>query len=57
MQYKCELYGSQLNIVDRWFPSSKTCSNCGTESRISVFIRVRNQIANTAILALIALQR
>ncbi len=29
LEYKCELYGSQLIIVDRWFPSSKTCSNCG----------------------------
>ena len=30
LEYKCELYGSQLTVVDRWFPSSKTCSNCGT---------------------------
>ncbi|WP_293087976.1 zinc ribbon domain-containing protein [Okeania sp. SIO3B5] len=29
-EYKCELYGSKLIIVDRWFPSSKTCSRCGT---------------------------
>ena len=29
LTYKCELYGSQLVVVDRWFPSSKTCSNCG----------------------------
>ncbi|WP_293068339.1 transposase [Okeania sp. SIO2B3] len=29
-EYKCELYGSSLIIVDRWFPSSKTCSRCGT---------------------------
>ncbi len=29
LEYKCKLYGSQLVIVDRWFPSSKTCSNCG----------------------------
>ncbi|WP_460208185.1 RNA-guided endonuclease InsQ/TnpB family protein [Scytonema sp. NUACC21] len=28
LQYKCQLYGSQLVIVDRRFPSSKTCSNC-----------------------------
>nr|WP_293096055.1 RNA-guided endonuclease TnpB family protein [Okeania sp. SIO2F4] len=51
LEYKCELYGSKLTIVDRWFPSSKTCSRCGTESRVSVVIRARNQIANTAILA------
>lgn len=29
LTYKCELYGSKLVVVDRWFPSSKTCSNCG----------------------------
>ena len=31
LTYKCELYGSELVVVDRWFPSSKTCSNCGTK--------------------------
>ncbi|NER08159.1 MAG: IS200/IS605 family element transposase accessory protein TnpB [Okeania sp. SIO3C4] len=30
LEYKCELYGSELIVVDRWFPSSKTCSNCGS---------------------------
>ncbi len=30
LTYKCQLYGSKLVIADRWFPSSKTCSNCGT---------------------------
>jgi len=30
LTYKCELYGSKLVIADRWFPSSKTCSSCGT---------------------------
>ncbi|MDE5075960.1 MAG: zinc ribbon domain-containing protein [Trichodesmium sp. St15_bin1_1] len=30
LKYKCQLYGSKLTIVDRWFPSSKTCSRCGT---------------------------
>lgn len=31
LTYKCELYGFKLVVVDRWFPSSKTCSNCGTK--------------------------
>ncbi|MBW4592229.1 MAG: transposase [Brasilonema angustatum HA4187-MV1] len=31
LTYKCELYGSKLVVVDRWFPSSKTCSNCRTK--------------------------
>ena len=29
LEYKCKLYGSSLVIADRWFPSSKICSNCG----------------------------
>ncbi|NEP41729.1 MAG: IS200/IS605 family element transposase accessory protein TnpB, partial [Okeania sp. SIO2H7] len=29
LEYKCEWYGSELVVVDRFFPSSKTCSNCG----------------------------
>ena len=31
LEYKCELYGSQLVVVDRWFASSKTCSSCGAK--------------------------
>ncbi|NES71732.1 MAG: IS200/IS605 family element transposase accessory protein TnpB, partial [Okeania sp. SIO2D1] len=29
LEYKCEWYGSNLVVVDRFFPSSKTCSRCG----------------------------
>lgn len=29
LKYKSEWYGRNLIIVDRWFPSSKLCSNCG----------------------------
>ena len=29
LAYKCEWYGSELVVADRWFPSSKTCSGCG----------------------------
>lgn len=29
LEYKTRLYGSRLVVVDRWFPSSKTCSCCG----------------------------
>lgn len=28
--YKSELYGITLDFADRWYPSSKTCSCCGT---------------------------
>jgi putative transposase len=30
LTYKSEWYGSKLVIADRWFPSSKLCSGCGT---------------------------
>jgi putative transposase len=29
LEYKCERYGRRLIVIDRWFPSSKTCSACG----------------------------
>ncbi len=28
--YKCRWYGKELGLVDRYFPSSKKCSECGT---------------------------
>ncbi|GAA0796880.1 IS200/IS605 family element RNA-guided endonuclease TnpB [Psychrobacter piscatorii] len=28
LAYKAEWYGKELVKIDRWFPSSKTCSNC-----------------------------
>lgn len=31
LEYKCNLYGSELIIVNRFYPSSKTCSNCGVK--------------------------
>ena len=30
LEYKTARSGAVLRVVDRWFPSSKTCSNCGT---------------------------
>ncbi|GLY54654.1 RNA-guided endonuclease TnpB family protein [Lentzea sp. NBRC 102530] len=29
LEYKSSWYGRQLIVVDRWLPSSKTCSKCG----------------------------
>ncbi len=29
LEYKCQWYGRDLVVVDRWFPSSKACSVCG----------------------------
>jgi putative transposase len=31
LQYKAKIKGNYIHIVDRWFPSSKTCSNCGNK--------------------------
>lgn len=31
LEYKTKLYGSKLVLADRWFASSKTCSNCGNK--------------------------
>ena len=30
LEYKAAWYGTDLVVADRWFPSSKTCSDCGT---------------------------
>ncbi|MCC3404637.1 MAG: transposase [Microcoleus sp. PH2017_10_PVI_O_A] len=29
LSYKCDWYGRDLIKIDRWFPSSKRCGNCG----------------------------
>jgi putative transposase len=30
LEYKTAWYGTELVVADRWFPSSKTCSSCGS---------------------------
>ena len=30
LEYKTAWYGTELVVAERWFPSSKTCSGCGT---------------------------
>ncbi|MEV6019584.1 MULTISPECIES: RNA-guided endonuclease TnpB family protein [unclassified Streptomyces] len=30
LEYKCAWYGRELVVIDRWFPSSRLCSDCGT---------------------------
>ncbi len=29
LEYKAQRFGRHLVVIDRWFPSSKTCSACG----------------------------
>lgn len=37
--YKCEWYGRENLVVDRFFPSSKTCSACGKVSKFGLDVR------------------
>ena len=30
LEYKCNLFGVELRIVDRFYPSSKLCHSCGS---------------------------
>ncbi|OLT13987.1 transposase [Actinomadura sp. CNU-125] len=30
LEYKAGWYGREFVVIDRWFPSTKTCSKCGT---------------------------
>ena len=42
LAYKAEWYGKTLIKVDRWYPSSKTCSGCGhllTKAELSLSVR------------------
>ena len=32
LEYKCEWYGRDLVVIDRWYPSSRTCSGCGHDA-------------------------
>ncbi|WP_434795387.1 RNA-guided endonuclease TnpB family protein [Streptomyces albidoflavus] len=40
LEYKCAWYGRELVVIDRWFPSSKLCGNCGTvRARLPLNVR------------------
>ena len=41
LEYKTARTGARLHVIDRWHPSSKTCSNCGTvKAKLSLSERV-----------------
>ncbi|MGB3204385.1 MAG: RNA-guided endonuclease TnpB family protein [Crinalium sp.] len=42
LEYKCQWYGSELVIVDRFYPSSQLCSNCGQQQKMPLKKRVYN---------------
>lgn len=42
LEYKCQWYGSELVIVDRFYPSSQLCSNCGQQQKMPLKERVYN---------------
>lgn len=40
LEYKCNWYGKMLLKIDRFYPSSKTCSNCGyKEDKMPLSVR------------------
>lgn len=39
LEYKTAWYGSKLCLVDRWFPSSQLCSNCGAKHSMPLKVR------------------
>ena len=45
LAYKADWYGKTLVKIDRWFPSSKTCSNCNhllTKAELPLSVRMWN---------------
>jgi len=42
LTYKCDWYGSNLIIIDRFYPSSQICSNCGHKQKMPLKERVYN---------------
>lgn len=41
LEYKTARSGARLHVIDRWYPSSKACSNCGTvKAKLSLSERV-----------------
>ena len=41
LEYKTEWAGKQLVTVDRWYPSSQTCSECGSVNESVKDLRIR----------------
>jgi len=50
LEYKATWYGTQVVVADRWFPSSKTCSECGT---INANLTLADRVYHCAACALV----
>ena len=44
LTYKCEWYGKRLVLVDRWYPSSQLCSNCGYRNHDTKNLAIREWV-------------
>ena len=44
LTYKCAWYGKKLMLVDRWYPSSQLCSNCGYRFKGTKDLNVREWV-------------
>lgn len=42
LKYKASWYGKQVSVIDRWFPSSKTCHACGQIHNMPLSKRIMN---------------
>ena len=40
LEYKCKVYGCQLVVADRFYPSSQLCSRCGHRHQMPLSQRV-----------------
>ncbi len=40
LSYKCEWYGNELVIADRFYPSSQLCSHCGYKQKMPLHKRI-----------------
>lgn len=44
LAYKLEQQGKQLIAVDKWFPSSQLCSDCGHQASLTKDLSVRDWV-------------
>ncbi|MCL2783552.1 MAG: transposase [Propionibacteriaceae bacterium] len=47
LEYKAPATGATVIVADRWFPSSKTCSNCGVKTKRLTSLSVRVWVCET----------